>query len=203
VNFLTFVRENARWLVGAFLLTLFSTFGQTVFISLSAGHIRSEYGLSDGGFGTLYMAATLASAMTLPQFGKIVDRYSPMAVTLLIVPGLALACVLMAASHSIVMLVVTIYMLRLFGQGMMTHNAMTATARWFVAQRGKAVSVVTQGVKAGWSPACYCLSWRCRLSSRSSVSTGRRALPIRSPVSSLDATGRVTRWCAIRCSIFS
>jgi MFS family permease len=95
------------------------------------------------------MAATLASAMTLPQFGKIVDRYSPMAVTLLIVPGLALACVLMAASHSIVMLVVTIYMLRLFGQGMMTHNAMTATARWFVAQRGKAVSVVTQGVNAG------------------------------------------------------
>lgn len=149
MSFLFFLRENARWLAGAFLLTLFSTFGQTVFVSLSAGHIRSEYGLSDGGFGTLYMVATLASAMTLPQLGRIVDRYSPLVVTCLIVPALALACAAMAVSRSIVLLLVTIYLLRLFGQGMMTHNAMTATARWFVAQRGKAVSVVIQGINTG------------------------------------------------------
>lgn len=40
-------------------------------------------------------------------------------------------------------------MLRLFGQGMMTHNAMTAMARWFSAQRGRAVSVTTLGHNAG------------------------------------------------------
>lgn len=147
--FFIFLRENARWLAGGFLLTFFSSFGQTFFISLSAGNIREEYGLSHGGFGTLYMIATLASALTLPKFGQIVDRYSAQKVALIIIPMLALAAVMMAVSSHIVVLAVTIYMLRLFGQGMMTHNAFTAMARWFSAQRGRAVSVVTLGHNVG------------------------------------------------------
>src|SRR5699024_4370350 len=95
MSFLRFLRENARWLAGGFLLTFFSSVGQTFFISLSAGHIRAEYGLSHGGFGTLYMLATLASALTLPRLGQIVDRHSVRKVTLLIVPMLALAAVSM------------------------------------------------------------------------------------------------------------
>ena len=149
MDFLSFLRSNARWIGGGFLLTFFSSYGQTFFISLSAGNIREEYGLSHGQFGTLYMAATLASAATLPRLGQIVDRYSTRTVTLVTVPLLALACVSMALSHSIVLLAVTIYLLRLFGQGMMTHNAFTSTARWFAAQRGRAVSLVTLGLNAG------------------------------------------------------
>lgn len=42
--FVRFVAENARWIVGGFLLTFFSSFGQTFFIALSAGDIRAEYG---------------------------------------------------------------------------------------------------------------------------------------------------------------
>jgi MFS family permease len=40
-------------------------------------------------------------------------------------------------------------MLRLFGQGMMVHNAYTAVARWFAAQRGRALSVIIIGHNAG------------------------------------------------------
>ncbi|MEP0275539.1 MAG: MFS transporter, partial [Nitratireductor sp.] len=147
--FFTFLRDNARWLAGGFLLTFFSSFGQTFFISLSAGQIRAEYELSHGGFGTLYMGATLASALTLPKFGQIVDRYSAQKVALIIMPLLAAAALLMAVSSHIAVLAVSIYMLRLFGQGMMTHNAFTAMARWFSAQRGRAVSVVTLGHNVG------------------------------------------------------
>jgi len=43
------------------------------------------------------------------------------------------------------MLVIAIYLLRLAGQGMMSHTAMTAMGRWFVAERGRAVAV-TSGV---------------------------------------------------------
>jgi len=32
---LRFMRDNGRWLAGGFLLTLFSSFGQTFFIGLS------------------------------------------------------------------------------------------------------------------------------------------------------------------------
>jgi MFS family permease len=146
---LTFLRENARWVAGGFLLTFFSSFGQTYFISLSAGDIRAEYGLSHGGFGTLYMLATLASAATLPQLGKIVDRISVASTVLLAAPVLAVACILMAWSSSLVLLVLAVYLLRLFGQGMFTHIAMTAMGRWFAAQRGRAISLTAIGVNLG------------------------------------------------------
>ncbi|HHZ09456.1 MAG TPA: MFS transporter, partial [Rhizobiales bacterium] len=146
---LPFLRDNARWLAGGFLLTLFSSFGQTFFISLSAADIRAEYGLSHGGFGTLYMVATLASALTLSYLGTIVDRFSMRGVVLLIVPLLAVGTASMAISRHVVHLAATIYLLRLFGQGMMTHTAFTAMGRWYAAQRGRAVSIVTLGHNAG------------------------------------------------------
>lgn len=142
---LAFITTNARWIFGAFLMTLFSAYGQTFFISLSAGEIRAEYGLSHGQFGTLYMIATLGSALTLPWLGRIVDVYSAAKVALIIMPLLAVGMVGMALSQHIVLLVVVIYLLRLFGQGMMTQNALTATGRWFAASRGRAVSLVTLG----------------------------------------------------------
>lgn len=144
-----FITLNARWIVGAFLLTFFSSFGQTFFISLSAGDIRSEYNLSHGDFGLLYMVATLASALTLPWLGKIVDRFTPSQVTMIIVPLLALGALGMAFSTHVFGLVLAIYLLRLFGQGMMTQNALTATARWFAANRGRAISLVTLGHNVG------------------------------------------------------
>lgn len=147
--FIAFLRDNARWLVGGMLLTFFSSIGQTSFISLSAGHIRAEYALSNGQWGTVYMIGTLASALTLPHLGQIVDRFSVRAVVLFVVPMLALAAALMALSTSLVFLVFVIYLLRLFGQGMSPHTAYTAAARWFSAQRGKAVSLVILGHNAG------------------------------------------------------
>jgi sugar phosphate permease len=47
------------------------------------------------------------------------------------------------------LLVLAIYLLRLFGQGMFTHIAMTAMGRWFAAQRGRAVSLTAIGVNLG------------------------------------------------------
>ena len=147
--FLAFLRDNGRWIAAAFVLTFFSTIGQTSFIGGSAGHVRSEYGLSNGAWGVVYMIGTLGSALTLPYLGVIVDRLTARNVALLVVPMLAVAAALMALSAHIVLLVLTIYLLRLFGQGMMPHAAYTATARWFTGQRGKALSLVILGHNAG------------------------------------------------------
>ncbi|TWA42348.1 MFS transporter [Sinorhizobium medicae] len=147
--FSTFLVRNCRWLAGGFLLCFFPSFGQTFFISLSAGDIRREYGLSHGSFGTLYMAATLLSALTLPQLGRIVDHIRACHVLLLTLPLLAFATLSMAYASTWLWLFATIYLLRLFGQGMMTHNAMTAMGRWFSAQRGRAVSIASLGNQAG------------------------------------------------------
>ncbi|MEX0956229.1 MAG: MFS transporter [Rhizobiaceae bacterium] len=148
-GFTQFLRENARWLAGGFLLTFFSSYGQTFFIALSSGNIRSEYGLSHGEFGVMYMLGTLASALTMPRIGQIVDRRSVRTVTLIIVPTLAVACLVMAFARHLILLFLAIYLLRLFGQGMMSQNAFAAVGRWFAAQRGRATAVTAIGVNAG------------------------------------------------------
>lgn len=146
---LHFLRHNARWIGGGFLLTFLSSFGQTFFISLSSAEIRAEFALSHGEFGAIYMFATLASAATLPFLGRIVDSMSVKATVMLVVPALAAACLAFGLVVNVTMLVVVVFALRLLGQGMMTHIAITAMGRWFEAQRGRAVSIVSLGHQAG------------------------------------------------------
>ena len=146
---MTFLIQNARWLAGGFLLTLFSSFGQTFFISIWGAEIRAEFGLTHGGFGSLYMVATLASALTLPFLGRLIDETSVARFAFWIMAMLAAATLLMGAAGGIVMLVVAIYLLRLFGQGLMTHTALTAMGRWYSASRGRAVSIAAIGHQAG------------------------------------------------------
>ncbi|HKL63520.1 MAG TPA: MFS transporter, partial [Woeseiaceae bacterium] len=62
---LAFLKQNFRWIAGGFLLTYFSSFGQTFFISASISEWRAAFGLSHGEIGRLYMLATLASALCL------------------------------------------------------------------------------------------------------------------------------------------
>ncbi|MBX3604044.1 MAG: MFS transporter [Piscinibacter sp.] len=144
-----FLRANARWIGGAFLLFLLSSFGQTFFIALSAGAIRTEHGLTHGGFATLYMAATLVSALSLPLLGGVVDRHTPQRVALVVVPLLALAAAAMALTTHVAALFAVLVALRLLGQGMCTHLAFTALGRWFVARRGQALSLATLGMNVG------------------------------------------------------
>lgn len=144
-----FIRDNARWLLAGFLLSLFSSFGQTFFIGLSGNAFRERFDLSQGDFGLLYMAATLASALTLPWLGRSLDRMPGWKVARFTIPCLAAACVLTAFAPHAAVLFLAIWMLRLFGQGMMTHIALTETGRWFEASRGRAISLVVPGHQVG------------------------------------------------------
>lgn len=167
MSYFSFLKQNLRWLLGGFMLTFFSSFGQTFFISLSGGAIRQEYGLSNGEFGLVYMVATLASALTLPFLGKIVDHITVSATVLITVPALAVATFAMGLSNSILMLVGVLYFLRLFGQGMMTHISLTAMGKWYSIYRGRAVSISVVGFQAGeaflpiiYSAALIMFTWR-------------------------------------------
>lgn len=141
----SFIRVELRWLTAGFLLTFFSGFGQTYFISLSNDALMARFGLSHGGIGLTYALATLTSAAILLEFGKIVDRVSTRTSVMIVVAGLSLACLLISAAWAVWVLFFAFLGLRLFGQGMMSHVAMTATGRWFEASRGRAVSLVALG----------------------------------------------------------
>nr|WP_183817953.1 MFS transporter [Parvularcula dongshanensis] len=128
---------------------MFSSFGQTFFIGLSSAEIRAHFSLSDGGLGLLYMTATLGSAATLPFLGRVLDVAPGWRVTAFTMPALAGACVLLAYAPNVALLVLALFLLRLLGQGMMSHIALTETGRWFAASRGRATSLVVLGYQGG------------------------------------------------------
>jgi len=126
-----------------------SSFGQTYFISLFGAEIRGEYGLSHGGFGALYSSATLLSAISLVWLGRKVDTLDLRLFSLACTIGLVVACLFLSWSSNLIMLAVAIYLLRLNGQGLMTHASMTSMARYFDRGRGRALSIASLGFPMG------------------------------------------------------
>ncbi|MEL6267333.1 MAG: MFS transporter [Pseudomonadota bacterium] len=144
-----FYRDNAPWLAAAGLMTFASSFGQTFYIALSAGGIRAEFGLSDGAWGGLYTLATLASAAVLVQAGGLADRIALPRMILGVAVLYLAAIALMATAESVLMLGLAVFGLRLAGQGLISHLGQVATARWFRANRGRAMAVVVLGYPLG------------------------------------------------------
>lgn len=133
-----------------FALTFASSAGQTYFISLSGGAVRAELGLSHGGFGTLYTVATTASAVLLIWLGKLADRYDLVTLGAACVAVLAGVCAFaMGGAQTWWMLGLALFGLRLAGQGMLSHLALTAMGRWFSRERGRALSIAILGFTAG------------------------------------------------------
>lgn len=135
-------------LAGGFLLTFASSLGQTWFIALSGPAVRGELGLGHGGFGALYSAATLASGLLLAWLGAAIDRVDLRRAAPVVAVGLAFGCFAMAAVDHPLALLPVFFVLRLCGQGLMSHLAMTMLARSFTVARGKALAIGGLGFPA-------------------------------------------------------
>ncbi len=148
-NLRQFLHDNATWLGAGVLLTFLSSFGQTFFISVFAGEIRAAYGLSHGAWGGLYSLGTLVAAGVMIWAGGLTDVFRVRVLGPVVLAGLALAALALAWTTWGALLPVVIFLLRLFGQGMSTHLAQVAMARWFTASRGKALSIASLGYSIG------------------------------------------------------
>lgn len=144
-----FLRDNAAFLTAGILICFTSSYGQTFFIALFAAGIKADFGLTDGQWGLVYTVATTLSAVAMVFAGGLTDRLRVRRLALMACGGLALACVAMGTVGGVVALTLTVLALRFFGQGMMSHISAVAMARWFVATRGKALSVASMGFAAG------------------------------------------------------
>ncbi len=146
---ISFFVIHRRFLAFGFLAAVFSSFGQTFFISLSGGHIRAAFNLSHGDFGLLYAIGTVSSAVLLIWLGRKIDDVDLRIFTAFVIIGLGAACLGMAHVTGPVTLVLAVFALRLCGQRLMSHIAFVSMGRYFDAHRGKAVSVASMGFPAG------------------------------------------------------
>jgi predicted MFS family arabinose efflux permease len=149
LSYLTFVLKERKVLSFGLSFTFFSSFGQTFLISLFVPYFLSDFDLSNAAFGSIYSAATLASATILPYLGKWIDVLPIGKYSLYVASGLLIAALTMAFSWHIGFLFAGILMLRLSGQGLSGHTAETAMARYFTLQRGKALSISSLGYPIG------------------------------------------------------
>lgn len=138
-----------RFLAFGFTMAFASSFGQTYFIGAFGPAVRAEFGLSHTAWGAIYMAGTLASAALLPWSGQQIDRLDLRRYATFVAAGLILATAVMALVPNALFLVLAIFLLRQTGQGLSTHVSSTAMARYFDADRGKAVAVGSLGFSAG------------------------------------------------------
>ena len=149
IDYWRFARSNLRFLGFGFLLAFMSSAGQTYFIGVFGQGIQADFGLDAGSWGRIYMAGTLASALVINWTGPLIDRFDLRIFTTAALLGLACACVVMGSVTSPLLLVVAIFMLRQFGQGLSSHAAITSMARYHSADRGKAIALAAIGFAFG------------------------------------------------------
>ena len=144
-----FIYKNIHLLSFGFLIAFSSGFGQTFFISLFSNDFRETFKLSNTEFGSIYSIATVLSAITIIWAGKLIDTINLKKYTLTIVFGMAITCLMASLVFNIFFLFLTIYFLRLFGQGLMGHTSRTTMARYFNTNRGKALAISAFGFSVG------------------------------------------------------
>ena len=144
-----FIINNLRWLTAGALLTFLSSFGQTYFISIFSGEIRNTFDLSHGDWGLIYGFGTFASAIVMIWAGGLTDILRVRKLGPIVLCALSASCLFMAFNPLVALLPVVIFCLRLTGQGMSTHIAAVAMSRWFVSNRGKALSISNLGFSFG------------------------------------------------------
>ncbi len=149
IDYWRFARANPRFLAFGFFLAFLSSAGQTYFIGSFGADIQAEFGLDPGSWGRIYMIGTLASAFVLNWSGALLDRYDLRWFTAVVLTGLVGACLVMATVSSPVFLVLAIFLLRQFGQGLTSHIGITSMARYHDADRGKAIALAAMGYSVG------------------------------------------------------
>ena len=137
---------NFKVILFGFIFTFFSSFGQSFFLGLFNSSIRDALSITHGQFGSIYASATLLSSFILVWIGKKIDDINILKFASYVVVLLAISCFLFSKITSVVFLFFSIFLMRLSGQGLMSHTATTTIARFFEKSRGRALSTTWLGL---------------------------------------------------------
>ena len=137
---------NKKVIIFGFIFTFFSSFGQSFFLGLFNAPIRNELGITHGQFGTIYASATICSSLLLIWLGKKIDDYRILNYSFFVITLLFFSSLTFSFINSIYFLAFGIFLMRLSGQGLMSHASTTTISRFFEKSRGKALSTVWFGL---------------------------------------------------------
>ncbi len=145
LNFVRLLFAAPRPIAFGVLHTFASSPGQTYIVALFVPGVVASFAVSESGFALIYSAVTIASAFLLPVVGRLIDRTDILAYSIASAALVGLGAAVMAAAPNVALLIAGVLALRFAGQGLMSHVAMTGTARFFERDRGKALALVSLG----------------------------------------------------------
>ena len=109
----------------------------------------AHYHISNGQWGQIYALGTFSSGILMIWAGSAVDWFRVRYLAPILLVTLAMTCLAMAFNSNIWALVLIIFGLRFCGQGMLSHISAVAMAKWFTANRGKAIAIGGLGFSIG------------------------------------------------------
>ena len=124
-------------------------FGQSFFISWFSADIQRSLGLSASECGMAHSLATLCSALTLIGAGGLLDKIELRKYIVGVAVGFTCAALIMFSFETVLTIVTGLYLVRLFGQGLLPHTGQTVMVKHFSLDRGKALAIATSGVPVG------------------------------------------------------
>lgn len=148
-TYLHFLKQNFEPVLFGWMLTFFSSFGQTFLISLFVPFILIDLSLSKTEFGSYYAIATILASLLLLRFGHVIDDRPVRPFTNKVIILLLVSTLLLAIIWHPYALFISLIGLRLGGQGLMSHISMSVMSRHFNKDRGKALSISTLGFSIG------------------------------------------------------
>ena len=145
-GYLPVIKAHSGIISAAFLLMVFSGFGQSVFIGVFLPDIQHHFGIDKTTLGSIYAAATVCSAALMAWSAKLLDQIPLRKFILFILIGLAVGCALMGTAFHPLMLFPAFLCLRQFGQGLMTLAGTTMINRYIEEGNGRAQSITQNGL---------------------------------------------------------
>ena len=148
-NYMSFIKRSWPLLAFGMITVFWGNFGQSFFISWYGASFQESLQLSATAYGSAYSTATLVSGILLMWVGAAIDRISLRWFVTFSAAGLLIATISLSQIETLTGLVICLFMLRFFGQGLLPHTGITTMAREFSLNRGKAVSIASTGVPLG------------------------------------------------------
>lgn len=148
-NYLYLIKNHAGLLAIAFLAVFTGNLGQSFFIGLFQAPISQQLNLSAGEFGSIYSTITIFGGFMVMYFGPKIDWIAPKRYALTLLITLTLGLVILTLSPWWAMGVLGLGLLRLCGQGLMTHLGSTLAGREFSLNRGRALGFVGLAMPSG------------------------------------------------------
>ncbi len=147
---------------------LFSIPGQTVGISVFTDPVKDALGLTRNQFSNAYLIGTLLSAFFVTKAGRLFDKFGARYVAFFAAFFLGVSLIFFSYSEGIsdhiklffntkswvisfVLLCFLFFLVRFFGQGVLTMSSRNMVMMWFDKNRGKVNSISSIGVSLGFS----------------------------------------------------